>query len=179
MSLRTEEGKVRDLRLLVASRKRAWEEHQRKVKEAADRQAEMERKQKEEKERLERIAEERARRVAHEVRLAQIKKQQEQALKEVKQKEAEKAKERERERQALEKRKHATPATPNVERNLTPEVVEDEDWLVVVKPPQQKLPEPEGKKETRERDRVIKMKVQELRAELQKQRELKKVDHLF
>ena len=63
--------------MVVGMRKKTWDDHQRKLREAAERQAEMVRKQREEKDRLARMAEERAQR---EVRLAKIRQQQEEIL---------------------------------------------------------------------------------------------------
>ena len=83
--LRSSEPKVKELRMVVGMRKKAWDDHQRKLREAAERQAEMERKQREEKERLSRMAEERAQR---EVRLAKIRQQQEEALRKVREEKA-------------------------------------------------------------------------------------------
>ena len=78
---------MRDLQLLVGVRRRAWEETQRKVREAEERRRAQERQQWEERERLRRMVEERSQR---EARLERIHREQEEAL------------QRERERKASE-----------------------------------------------------------------------------
>ena len=117
--------------MVVGMRKKAWDDHQRKLREAAERQAEMERKQRAEKERLSRMVEERAQR---EIRLAKIQQQQEEALR----KERERKASEERERKALEERKASETTKPRskYERRVRhdpadPPTPPGDDWVVI------------------------------------------------
>ena len=86
---------VHDLRVLVGARKKALEDHERRLHEAV----EMERKEQEEKERLQRMIEERAQR---EARVARIHKEQEEALRKERERREAEALMRERERREAE-----------------------------------------------------------------------------